>query len=191
MSPVVERQLVRQVAALGDLDRVDLADEVRDGDVGRGQLFGIATIARDPVDGGRVSVALDDRACGRTDRSQRVVVELASGDDGEPRIEETDEQPRHPRLGLPALAEEDEVVAGEDRVLDGRDDRILVADDTREDLAARREPGEEVGPQLFLDRARAPARGDQLTQRRGLGRGAIDRFHGWLPRCVGRLGRRA
>ena len=28
--PVVDRQLVGQVAALGDLDRVDLADEVRD-----------------------------------------------------------------------------------------------------------------------------------------------------------------
>src|SRR4029079_13454296 len=129
-----------------------------DGDVGRGQLFGIAAVARDPVDGGRVTIALDDRARGRTDRPQRVAVELASGDDREPRIEQADEQPRHARLGLAALPEEDEVVAGEDRGLDGRDDRILVADDAREDLAARREPGEEIGPELLLDRARAPAR---------------------------------
>ena len=46
-----------------------------------------------------------------------------------------------PGLGLAALAEEDEVVAGQDRVLDGGDDRILVADDAREDLAAGRRTG--------------------------------------------------
>ena len=60
--PVVEGQLVRQVAALGDLDRVDLADEVGDRDVGRRQLLGVAPVARQPVDGGVVAVALDDRA---------------------------------------------------------------------------------------------------------------------------------
>ena len=54
-------------------------------------------------------------------------------------VEQADEQPRHPGLGLAALAEEDEVLAGEDRVLDRRDDRLLVADDAREDLRAGRE----------------------------------------------------
>ena len=44
--PVVEGQLVGQVAALGDLDRVDLADEVGDRDVGRGELLGVAPVAR-------------------------------------------------------------------------------------------------------------------------------------------------
>ena len=50
---VVEGQLVGQVAALGDLDRVDLADEVGDGDVGRRELLGVAAVARQPVDGRR------------------------------------------------------------------------------------------------------------------------------------------
>ena len=47
---VVDGQLVGQVAALGDLDRVDLADQVGDGDVGRGELFAVARVAADPVD---------------------------------------------------------------------------------------------------------------------------------------------
>ena len=47
---VVEGQLVGQVAALGDLDRVDLADQVGDRDVGRRQLLGVAPVARQPVD---------------------------------------------------------------------------------------------------------------------------------------------
>ena len=47
---VVEGQLVGEVAALGDLDRVDLADEVGDRDVGRRQLLGVAPVARQPVD---------------------------------------------------------------------------------------------------------------------------------------------
>src|SRR6185436_15027413 len=34
--PVVDGQLVAEVSTFGDLDRVDLADEIRDGDVGRG-----------------------------------------------------------------------------------------------------------------------------------------------------------
>ena len=47
---VVERQLVGQVAALGDLDRVDLADQVGDRGVGRGQLLAEASLAVHPVD---------------------------------------------------------------------------------------------------------------------------------------------
>ena len=48
-------------------------------------------------------------------------------------VQEIDEQPRHPRLGLAALAEEHDVLAGEDGVLDLRDHRLLVADDGGEE----------------------------------------------------------
>ena len=40
---VVERELVGEVAALGDLDRVDLADQVGDRRVGGGELLAEAT----------------------------------------------------------------------------------------------------------------------------------------------------
>ena len=110
------------------------------------------------------------RAAGLTGRV-RVVVELAAADDREPLVEQADEQPGHPRLGLAALAEEDDVVAGEDRVLDRRQDRLLVADDGRQDLGAGGEAVEQVRSQLLLDRPRAPAGGAQL----GDGGGALGR----------------
>src|SRR3546814_2878688 len=47
---VVQRELVGEVAALGHLDRVDLADEVGDRCVGRGQLLSVAAAAVHPLD---------------------------------------------------------------------------------------------------------------------------------------------
>ncbi len=43
-------QLVGEIAALGHFDRVDLADQIGDGDVGRGQLLAVARVARQPGD---------------------------------------------------------------------------------------------------------------------------------------------
>ena len=48
--PVVDGELVGEVAALGDLDGVDLADEVGDRRVGRGQLLAEAAVAVHPLD---------------------------------------------------------------------------------------------------------------------------------------------
>ena len=88
-------------------------------------------------------------------------------------VEQADELPRHPRLGLTAFAEEDDVLAGEDRVLDGRDDRILVPDDAREERLSDRQTGDQVRAEFLLDRPRAPATLPQLTERPGLGRGCL------------------
>ena len=67
---VVERQLVAEVAALGDADRVDLADEVGDRDVGRRELLGVAPVARQPVDRRLVAVLVDGGPSGRADRAR-------------------------------------------------------------------------------------------------------------------------
>src|SRR5205814_168524 len=56
-----------------------------------------------------------------------------------------------------ALAEEDDVLSGEDRVLDLRDDRRLEPDDPLEERRLLRECLDQVGAQLFLHRARAVA----------------------------------
>ena len=71
-------------------------------------------------------------------RRERVVVDLAAGDDGRLFVEQVDQAARDARLGLAALAEEDDVLPGEDGVLDLRDDRLFVADDAGEELFARR-----------------------------------------------------
>jgi hypothetical protein len=61
----VQGQLVGQVAALGHLDRVDLADQVGDGGVGGGQLLAEALVAVHPVDGGVVALLGHQVAGGR------------------------------------------------------------------------------------------------------------------------------
>src|SRR5256885_16211023 len=76
---VVDRQLVSEVTALGHLDGIDLADQIGDRDVGRGQLLTVAAVARNPLDGGLVTLLGQALATARADRSERIVVDLAAG----------------------------------------------------------------------------------------------------------------
>jgi hypothetical protein len=62
------------------------------------------------------------------DRAQRVVVDLAAGEDRDLLVEQVHELPHDPALRLAAQAEQDEVLPGEQRVHDLRHDRVLVAD---------------------------------------------------------------
>ena len=65
-----------------------------------------------------------------------MVVDLGARDDRHRVVEQVDELAEHPRLGLAAEAEEEHVVAREDRVLDLRDDRLFVAEDLGEERLA-------------------------------------------------------
>ena len=135
---VVQRELVGQVAALGDLDRVDLADEVGDRRVGRGQLLAVAVVAVHPVD--RRVVAVLVRGRGRSGRPAAYGSSLISraGDDRQPLVEQVGERADHARLRLAALAQEDDVVPGEQRVLELRHDGVLVAEHALRRAAHRR-----------------------------------------------------
>ena len=126
--PVVDGELVGEVAALGDLDRVDLADEVGDRRVGRGELLAEAPLAVHPLDRRLVAPLGDEHARVLRDRRVRVVVDLAAGDDRHPLVEQLGERADHAGLRLAALAEEDHVVAGDERVLELRQHGVLVAD---------------------------------------------------------------
>ena len=137
--PVVDRQLVRQVAALGDLDRVDLADQVGDGDVGRRQLLAVAAVPRAASRSAwrRPARRRMLRAGGEIGASGSSLISRA-GDERHLLVQQVDQRARDPGLGLAALAQEDDVLAGEDGVLDLREDRLLVADDAGEERLVRR-----------------------------------------------------
>ena len=80
---VVHGELARQfVAAARRLDGIDVADQVGNGDVGRGQLFHVAMLGRQPGDRRRVSFFRDQLAAAPADRRIRIVVNLASRDVG-------------------------------------------------------------------------------------------------------------
>ncbi len=62
----------------------------------------------------------------------RMVVDLATGDNRGPLVEQAEQRADQPGLALTAFAEQDEVVSGEQRALDLGDDGVVEADDARE-----------------------------------------------------------
>ncbi len=79
--PVVQRELVGEVAALGHLDRVDLADQVRHGGIGCGELLAVPVAPVDPGDG-CVVAGLGHHVAGHPgDGLVGIVVDLRSRDD--------------------------------------------------------------------------------------------------------------
>jgi hypothetical protein len=130
---------------------------IRSAIVGGGQLLAVAPVARQPGDLHRVAVLRHAVAALLADRVVGIVVDLAVGDHRRRLVEQVDQAARDARLGLAALAEQDDVLARQDRVLDLRQDRLVVADDAREDALAAAEFLQEVGAHLVLHGARAVA----------------------------------
>src|SRR6266581_1782053 len=162
---VVDGLLVGQVAALGHLDRVDLAHQVGHRDVGGGELLAVALVGPDPREreplalGGQAPLAL------AADGRERVVVDRAARDHRHERVEERGQAADDAALRLPALAQEHDVVPGEHGVLDLGDDRVVVADDAGEDALAPPHAPEEVLPHLLADREHPVSSRPELPQR--------------------------
>ena len=158
---------VAEGAALGHLDRVDVADEVADAGVGGGELLGVAVVCGAATSSGRSSPSSASEApAAGAHRRQRVVVDLAAGDDGDPLVEQPDQGAHQPGLALAALAEQHQVVAGEQGALELGQDGVVEADDAGEGRLARAQPVEQVLADLLLDGARGVAGVAQLAQRR-------------------------
>jgi hypothetical protein len=162
----VDRQLVRQdVAAPGRLDGVHVADHVGDGHVGRGELLDVAMLPGNPFDRGVVPVLVELQLAEFGDGVERVVVDLRSRQDRNLGIQELDELSEDPTLRLTAQSEQDEVVAGEDRVHDLRHHGVVVSHDAREQGLAVTQLANQVGSELVLHGARDIPRRPQFTKR--------------------------
>ncbi len=98
------------LVAAGGLDGVDVADEIGDGDVGRGQLFDVAVVRGEPGDGGFVAESRDEVAGELRDRSVGIVAGLGAGDVGHCGIEQRGERAEDAGLRLSAQAEQNEIV---------------------------------------------------------------------------------
>ena len=143
--PVVHGLRITQGAALGHLDRVDVADQVADRGVRGGQLLGVAVVAVPPADRQVVAVLGGQSAAADADRRVRVVVDLASGDLGAPLVEQGGHGAHQPGLALAALPQQHQVVAGQDRALQLRQHGVVEADDAGEGRLRRAQPAEQIG----------------------------------------------
>ena len=121
------------------LDRIDVADHVGDRHVGRGQLLDVARVARQPGDRHASSPSAATAARGRPQIGASGSSLISQpGTTGIASSSSEVSARRMRRLRLAAQAEQDEVVARQDRVDDLRDDRVVVADDAGEQRLAGR-----------------------------------------------------
>ena len=92
------------------------------------------------------------------DRSIRIVVNLAAGDEGKLGIEQRGERAENAALGLAAQSQQNEIMARENGVAELRHYRIFVADDAGEYFFAGilAEAGDEILPHfVFYPAAKA------------------------------------
>ena len=99
----------------------------------------------------------------------RVIADLAALDDRAPLVEQPAEGAHEAGLALAALAEQHEVVAGEQGRLELGQDGLVEADHAREGVLAGAQPGEEVVADLRLDAAVLVAGGAQAAEGRRAG----------------------
>ena len=164
----VQRRLVVQIAAFGDLDGIDLADQIGDGDVRRRQLLAVALFPRQPRDGRFVAGFGHDGAPLGGDRTERILGDLRALDDRRLLVEQRRQATHQPRFRLPALAKQHDVLPAEDGVDELRNHRVVVADDARKQRPALPQLGDQVAPHLRLDRQHLVAGRLELAKRRCL-----------------------
>ena len=144
---------ITQGAPLGDLHRINVADEIADGCVRRRKLLAVALAAMTPGDGSVITQFDNDASAVGTHRGHRVVVHLGPLHDRSPLVQESRQSPDESCLALPALTEQHEVVTGEECPLHLGQHGVIEADDARERGITRLESGDEVGAHLLLDGA--------------------------------------
>ncbi len=153
----MDGELVAERASRGDLHRIDVADQVGDRDIGRRELLDVAIVAVHPGD--RRLVALLRHAAARAyaetgaNGSSWISLPATIGSHSSSSAAELAD---HARLRLPAFAEEDQVVAAEQRVLDRGHHRVVVAEDAVEERLGRADARQQVRAQLLAQRSRLP-----------------------------------
>ena len=122
------------------------------------------SVAVPPGDRQVVAELRREPAAAGADRRVRVVVDLAAGDDRRPLVEQPADGADQPGLALAALAEQDDVVPGEQRPLDVRQHGLVEADDAGKPVLPGAHPREQVLSDLLLDGAVDVAARLQLAQ---------------------------
>ena len=133
----MNRQLIaQQVTALRGFDRIDVADDVGDSYVGRGEFFDEASVAIDPVDARHVAVLFERLSCVSRDWVKRIVVDFRTRDYRQTLVKEFRQLSNDAALRLAAQTEQDDVVTRQNRVDELRNDGVVVTDNAGEQFLA-------------------------------------------------------
>ena len=121
----------QRMAALCRLDRVNVADNVRDGDVRGGELFDVPVISLPVFDRRAAGLLLDQIAASPANRRKWAVVDFTAGHHGDDLIQKFHQPAENPALGLTTQSQQNHVVARQDGIHDLGNDRVFIADDSR------------------------------------------------------------
>src|SRR6184192_1316344 len=99
---VMDGELVGKVLALRHPDGIDLADQVGDRGVGRGQLLAVTLLGCYPTHGDAVALGRHSVPACAADRRIRIVVDLAAIDHRDLSIQQAGQRSDQPALGLAA-----------------------------------------------------------------------------------------
>ena len=171
---------VTQAAAFGDLDRIDIADQVSDAGVGGGQFLGVTLAAVSPRH--RQVVAEFGGPPDRLGRDWRIrmLAELGAGDHRCPLVEQPGQRAQQPGLALTAFAEQHDVVAGDQGAFQLRQHGVVEAEDAGPDgcgVVAVGQTSQQVLGDLLFDPPFAMAGSTQLTESRGQIERGVQRGH--------------
>ena len=147
----MNRQLVREVPALGHSDGVDLSDEVGHRDVRSRKLFGVPPLPGEPLDSNAVAVGIDLVSAVSADWCDRAIVDFATGDHRNCLVKQAGQVPGEPGFGLASLSQQYQVLACKEGVLDLGCDRVFEADYAGKKLLAALNLGDEVLTDLLFD----------------------------------------
>ncbi len=107
----MNRQLIGDVlAAASCFDGIDVANHVRDGDVGRGQLFHITMILGEPGNRRFIAHFRDEVLAAAANGCVGIVVDFAPGNVRDHRVEQRGQQADQACLSLPTQAQQDEIM---------------------------------------------------------------------------------
>ena len=148
----MDREFAAQLlSAASRFDRINVADEVGDSDVGCGQFLDVALFGRQIGDLGFISLSADPVTARPAKGRVRIVMDFASCDVGRLRIEQASKCPQDSTLCLATQAQQNEIVAGEDRVHQLWDHGIVIADDARKYRAVSLQASDQIFAQFVLN----------------------------------------
>ena len=142
---IVDSHLAAEfVPAPGCFDGIDITNQVGDGDVGRGQFLHITFFGSEICNRSFVAPLGDQVPATAANGRVRIVVNLATGDVRRLRIKQSCQRAQDAALGLPAQAQQDEVVPRQHSVDDLGHDRVVIAHNSGEDGRPLAQFGDEV-----------------------------------------------
>jgi hypothetical protein len=136
---------------VGCFDRVEVTDQVRNGNVWCGEFLGVAFAAVQPSDAGIVTVLGEEFDRAAAQRCKWIVLQFRTIHNWNPFVQQSHHLAGKAGFGLTPKAQQDHVVAAQNGPFDVGNDGVFVAVNAGKDFFARFELDNQVVAELIFD----------------------------------------